>query len=99
MPSAKRDPSFSDVPTLKELGHSVVIELFRGISVPQGTPFNAISKLEAAFRMGAQDSKFMNIAKKKGFNISFMGQKEFAGYLKEQNAIIANAYKAAGLVK
>jgi tripartite-type tricarboxylate transporter receptor subunit TctC len=99
MPSAKRDPSFSDVPTLKELGHSVVIELFRGISVPKGTPAGAIKKLEAAFRTGAQDAKFMNIAKKKGFNISFMGQAEFAGYLKEQNAIIANAYRAAGLVK
>jgi tripartite-type tricarboxylate transporter receptor subunit TctC len=99
MPSAKRDPSFSDVPTLKELGHSVIIELFRGISVPKGTPADAINKLEAAFRAGAQDAKFMNIAKKKGFNISFMGQREFAGYLKEQNALIADAYRAAGLVK
>jgi tripartite-type tricarboxylate transporter receptor subunit TctC len=99
MPSAKRDPSFSDVPTLKELGHSVIIELFRGISVPKGTPTGAINKLEAAFRAGAQDAKFMNIAKKKGFNISFMGQREFAGYLKEQNALIADAYRAAGLVK
>ena len=99
MPSATRDPSFSDVPTLKELGHSVVIELFRGISVPKGTPTEAVKKLEAAFKKGSQDAKFMDIAKKKGFNISFMGQQEFAGYLKEQNALIANAYKAAGLVK
>jgi len=99
MPTAKRDPAFPDVPTVKELGHPIVIELFRGISVPKGTPADAIKKLEAAFRAGAKDPKFVDIAKKKGFNISFMGQKAFAEYLKEQNELIANAYKIAGLVK
>lgn len=99
MPTAKRDPAFPGIPTLKELGHPVVIELFRGISVPKGTPGSVIKKLESAFRAGAKDPKFTAIAKKKGFNISFMGQNEFAGYLKQQNKLIANAYKVAGLVK
>ncbi len=99
MPTAKRDPSFPGIPTLKERGHPVIIELFRGISVPKGTPVDAIQKLETAFRAGAMDPKFMDIAKKKGFNISFMGQNEFGNYLKKQNKVIADAYRVAGLVK
>jgi tripartite-type tricarboxylate transporter receptor subunit TctC len=99
MPTAERDPGFPGIPTLKELGHAVVIELFRGISVPKGTPEAVITKLEEAFKKGSQDPTFVNIAKKKGFNISYMGRGEFEEYLKAQDEVIATAYRACGLVK
>jgi tripartite-type tricarboxylate transporter receptor subunit TctC len=38
MSTEERDPTYKDVPTMKELGYPVVMELFRGISVPAGTP-------------------------------------------------------------
>jgi len=99
MPTEKRDPAFPDIPTLKELGHPVAIELFRGISVPKGTPKSIISKLEKAFEKGSQEPIFVKIAEKRGFNISFMGRRKFEKYLKEQNELIARAYKISGLVK
>lgn len=99
MPTEKRDSAFPDIPTLKELGHPIVMELFRGISVPKGTPKSIIRKLERTFKKGSQEPSFAKIAKQKGFNISFMGRKKFEKYLKEQNELIARAYKISGLVK
>ena len=99
MPTEKRDPAFPDVPTFKELGHPMVMELFRGISVPKGTPGSVVKKLADAFEKGSQEPSFANIAKKKGFNISYMGRAEFEEYLKAQNELIARAYKVSGLVK
>lgn len=97
--TAKRDPKFADIPSMQELGYPVVMELFRGISVPQGTPAGVIQKLASAFRKGAQDDTFKKIADKKGFNISFQDHKAFEKYLKVQNANVARAMKLAGLVK
>ncbi len=99
MPTEKRDPAFPDVPTLKELGHPMVMELFRGLSVPKGTPDSVVKKLADAFKKGSQEPSFANIAKQKGFNISYMGRAEFEGYLKAQNELISRAYKVSGLVK
>lgn len=99
MTTEKRDPMFADIPTLKEMGYPVVMELFRGISMPQGTPDAVIKKLADAFKKGADDADFKKIAKQKGFNISFMGNKEFEAYLKVQNANIAEGMKLGGLVK
>ncbi len=95
----KRDPKFKDVPSMAELGYPVVMDLFRGISVPKGTPPGAIKKLAAAFEEGSRDESFVKIATKKGFNISFQGSEAFEEYLKVQNANVAEAMKLGGLVK
>jgi len=99
VPTEMRDPKFTDVPTMKEEGCPVVLELFRGISVPKGTPKAVIQKLEKSFEMGAQDKDFINVANKKGFNISFQGSQDFEAYLKEQNDIVAKALQLGNLVK
>ena len=99
MPSEARDPAFPDVPTMKELGFDVVIELFRGISVPKATPGDVVAKLEAAFQKGAQEPEFVDFAKKNSFNISFMGKKEFNDYVEPMDAKIAKTMTEAGLKK
>jgi len=75
------------------------MELFRGISMPQGTPDPIVKKLADAFKKGADDADFKKIAKQKGFNISFMGNTDFEAYLKVQNAYMAEGMKLGGLVK
>ena len=99
MPTEQRDSGHPDVPTLKELGYPIVIELFRGISVPKGTSKNIVKTLGESFEKGAASEGFKKIAKQKGFKISYMGQAEFAKYLKVQDANIAKAMKLGGLVK
>jgi tripartite-type tricarboxylate transporter receptor subunit TctC len=99
MSTEERDPTYKDIPTMKELGYPAVMELFRGISVPAGTPEAVIAKLEAAFKKGAQDPGFVNIAQKNGFNISFMGRADFEKYMVTQNESVAKALKLGELVK
>ena len=94
-----RDPAFPDVPTFKESGLDVVMDLFRGISLPKGTDPAIVAKLEDAFLKCSESDQFKDIAKKKGFNISFLGADDFAPYLADQNKRIAEAMKAGGLVK
>ncbi len=99
VPSEKRDPGFPDVPTMKELGYNVVLELFRGISVPKGTPEDVVKKLEAAFKKGAEDPEFIAYCKKNSFNVSFMGQDEFNKYIVPMNDRIGEVMTEAGLKK
>ena len=99
MSTEQRDPSFKDIPTMKELGYPAVMELFRGISAPKGTPADIVKKLEAAFQKGAETPEFVELSKKNGFNISFMGKSEFEKYLVIQNNNVAEAVKVGGLSK
>ena len=99
MPTEQRDSAYPNVPTLKEMGYPIVIELFRGISVPKGTSDSIVNMLGKSFEKGAASEGFKKIAKQKGFKISYMGQAEFAKYLKVQDANIAKAMKLGGLVK
>ena len=84
---------------MKELGYTAVMELFRGISAPKGTPAAVVSKLEEAFKKGAETPEFVEISKKNGFNIEFMGKAEFEKYLVVQNKNVAEAIKVGGLSK
>jgi tripartite-type tricarboxylate transporter receptor subunit TctC len=97
-PTTDRVPGFEDVPTLRELGHDVVVELFRGISVPKGTPPEVIETLEDAFRQAAQDPEFQAIAEQNGFIVDFMGSEEFEPYLAAQDALIREGMVAGGLI-
>ncbi|MDF1591511.1 MAG: tripartite tricarboxylate transporter substrate binding protein [Desulfobacterales bacterium] len=99
MSTEQRDPSLKDIPTMKELGYPAVMELFRGISAPKGTPAAVVKKLEAAFQKGAETPEFMELSKKNGFNINFMGKAEFEKYLVIQNNNVAEAVKVGGLSK
>ena len=97
--SAKRDPAYPDVPTLKELGYDMVLDQFRGISVPKGTPKEIIKKLEEAFRRGSEDPGFQKLARESGFTVSFLGQEEFVKYLAEQNEVVKKVLAQARLQK
>lgn len=97
--TAKRDPSFPDVPSMKELGYNVEMDLFRGISVPKGTPASVTKTLGEAFKKGAMQKGFQEIAKKKGFNVSIMDKDEFDKYLKAQDEYMGQIMKEAGLKK
>jgi len=97
--TAERDPAFPDVPSMKELGCDVEMDLFRGISVPKGTPESVVKKLAEAFTKGANSKGFQEIAKKKGFIVSVLQKEEFEKYLAKQNEFVAKTMEKAGLQK
>jgi tripartite-type tricarboxylate transporter receptor subunit TctC len=99
VPSEAADPSFAGVPTLRQLGVPVAMELFRGLSVPKGTPPAVIQKLADAFGKAAEDAAFKDAGEKGGFVVAVQGPEAFRRYLAEQNAFIADLVKKAGLKK
>ncbi len=99
MPTAKRNPLFPDVPTAKEMGYNAELDLFRGLSVPKGTPEAIKNKLADAMTKAAKSPAFMGLAKKKGFTVAPMGHKEFSAFLAKEDAKVKAIFKAASLYK
>jgi tripartite-type tricarboxylate transporter receptor subunit TctC len=97
--SAKRDPSFPDVPTAKEAGLSAVAELWRGIVVPNGTPRRIVAKLEDIVRQTVQDPEFARAAQKLLVTPAFLPGAEFGRLIAKEDAEIAKAVAAMGLKK
>jgi tripartite-type tricarboxylate transporter receptor subunit TctC len=96
-PSAKRNPVIPDVPTMKELGYEAEIALFRGLSVPKGTPAAVKAKITDAMMKAARSPAFMKLAKQKGFTVQPMDSAQFDGYLAVMNKKVQAIMKNAGL--
>jgi tripartite-type tricarboxylate transporter receptor subunit TctC len=99
MSTVQRDAKFKEVPTFKELGYDVEMDLFRGIAVPNAVPAAVASKLTEAFVKAAEDAVFKDISDKKSFNISTMTGAPFSEYLKKMDIHVTNAMETAGVKK
>ncbi len=99
MPSAERNAVFPDVPTAKELGYDAILDLFRGLSVPKGTPDAVKAKLADAMATAAKSEAFMALANKNGFTVAPMGYQEFTAYLAVEDVKVKNIFKQAGLYR
>jgi tripartite-type tricarboxylate transporter receptor subunit TctC len=99
MPSDERNDVFPDVPTAKESGYDVTLDLFRSLSVPAGTPDDVKATLADAMIKAANSPAFQELAKNSGFTIAPMDHVEFTGYLADENAKVEAIFKSAGLYK
>ena len=99
IPSDAPDPAFPAAPTMKQAGVPMSLELFRGISVPKGTPPAIIAKLADAFQKAAHDPTFEGAGEKEGFVITAQGPEDFRKYLAGQDTFVADMVKRAGLGK
>ena len=99
VPTAERNAVIPDVPTAHELGYDAELDLFRGLSVPPGTPSAIKGVLANAMRQAAQSDAFMALAQKKGFTVSPSGPEEFSSYLSQEDAKVKEILKGAGLYK
>jgi len=99
MPTDARNDVFPDVPTAKELGFNASLDLFRGLSVPPGTPNEIKKTLADAMAKAANSPAFLDLAKKKGFKVAPLGHEEFSTLLAEENAKVRAIFASAGLLK
>jgi tripartite-type tricarboxylate transporter receptor subunit TctC len=97
--SEQPDPAFPGVPTMKQVGVPMVMELFRGFSVPKGTPQPVVQRLADAFMKAAGDETFKKAGESGGFLISTQGTDAFRKYLAEMDPFVADMMKRAGLQK
>lgn len=98
-PSDESPEGYNDVPTMKELGYDVSLQIFRGISVTKGTPPEIIAQLEEAFRLATDSPRYTQLAKEFGYQPSFLGYDDFQVFLAEQNQLVSDAMKSVGIHK
>jgi tripartite-type tricarboxylate transporter receptor subunit TctC len=58
----QRLPRWPNVPTLKELGHDLVVQSNIGIVAPRNLPQPIVDRLHAAFRKATEDAEYRKVA-------------------------------------
>jgi tripartite-type tricarboxylate transporter receptor subunit TctC len=94
-----RDPAWPEVPTARELGVEVVLDAWRGIAVPRGTPRQVIGQLEAAIRTTASSPEFVAQSEKLGVRPAFLPAEEFSALVAKEDAELARLMQRIGLKK
>jgi tripartite-type tricarboxylate transporter receptor subunit TctC len=96
----ERNPSFKDVPTLKEgLGVDYTVGAWRGIAGPKGLPPDIASKLTAALKKAYDSQEFKDFMTNRGFGMVWGDGEKFAKFMAEGDAKMKSAMTAAGLAK
>ena len=94
-----RSNVFPDVPTAKELGYDATLDLFRGLSVPPGTPVAIRNKLADAMTRAARSQAFMDLAEKNGFTVDPLSVAEFETVLAADDVKVKDIMRRAGLYR
>ena len=94
-----RSPAFPDVPTFKEQGIPLAMDIWRGLAVPRGTPGEAIARLDAAFEKASKDPSFVEASKKYGFAIRYLGSADFDSLIDKDDVTISAVLEKIGLKK
>jgi len=94
-----RDPAWPDVPTARELGVDVVLDAWRGIAVPRGTPRPVIGQLESAIRATTSSPEFISQSEKLGVRPAFLPADEFSALIAREDAELARLMQQIGLKK
>lgn len=97
--SEKRSPELPNVPTLKELGYDVEYAVNRGIMVPKGVPADIQAKLGSACAAAAKEPEFAKAMKLQGTEVRYLDSKDYAAFLKKEDAITKELTKELGLLK
>jgi tripartite-type tricarboxylate transporter receptor subunit TctC len=95
----ERHPMVTTVPTLKEQGINVVYGENRGVLAPKGTPEAALAKLEEACGKVAKETSFIEEMRKHGTDVTFLGRKAYAEFLKKNDVLTKEAATAVGILK
>lgn len=97
--AADRDPVFPDVPTAKEQGYDVQLELWRGVSAPKGAPAEVVAKLEKAIGETVASPEFAEAGKTLGFRPAFLAGKDFEALIAADDKKVAALMDKLGLKK
>lgn len=79
--SSERAAEAPDVPTFKELGADLELQVTRGIVMPKGAPEEARDTLEAALEELSKDETYIEQTNNAGASVMFRGQDAYSDYL------------------
>jgi tripartite-type tricarboxylate transporter receptor subunit TctC len=98
--SGSRSSVLPDVPTCSESGATGLdLTMWRGLAAPAGTPPEAVARLEQAARAAVNSPEFKSAAQNIGFEIGYLGSKDFGANIARDDAEIAKLMTELGLKK
>ncbi|MDQ8034464.1 MAG: tripartite tricarboxylate transporter substrate binding protein [Bordetella sp.] len=95
--AGKRNPSFPNVPTLKDAGVPVVQASFGGVLAPVHTPDAVLARLEASCRAAVASPKYQEWARSANQVVDFRSGKEFDRNIREDRRLKAATIQRLGL--
>jgi tripartite-type tricarboxylate transporter receptor subunit TctC len=95
----KRDPVLPEVPTARELGYPIALDMWRGIAVPTGTPKAVVVKLQDAIRQTVESQAFKDSGKTIGFVPAYLPAQDFAKLIASDDVRLAQVMDDLGLKK
>jgi len=87
------DPAFPGVKSAREQGYKVGLDLWRGISVPKGTPKAVIAKLQDAVKKTVESAEFKDAGQKIGFTPAYQPADAFTKMIAEDDKRLAAVIK------
>jgi tripartite-type tricarboxylate transporter receptor subunit TctC len=94
----ERNAVIPDVPTASELGYDTVFDLFRGLSVPSGTPEPVKAALADAMTRASRSDAFMKLAQEVGFTVDPMPAAAFEALIRAEDARVRAIIESADLL-
>ena len=85
------------MPTAKEQGYDVALDMWRGIAVPKGTPKPVIAKLQDAIMKTVESPGFKAAGKNLGFTPAYAPAEAFGKVIAEDDQRLAETMKQMGL--
>lgn len=93
-----RSPLYKDIPTWKEQGVDAVITSFHGVFAPRGTPPEVLKVLETAIEKTMREKDVGDKMKMSGLGLVYLGGKDAAAYLAQQDATYKSLIKDLGMM-
>jgi tripartite-type tricarboxylate transporter receptor subunit TctC len=98
--AAQRNPTFPNVPTLKEeMGIDYATGAWRGFAAPKGIPADMTAKLTAALKKIYDSKEYNDFMSSRGFGVKWADGPGFAQFMDAGDDQMGIAMKAAGLAK
>ena len=88
--SGERVGATPDVPTFKETGQDLELNVTRGIVMPKGSPQEARDALETALLALSQDPTYIEQTNNAGADVLFRGQDDYRTYLGNLNDTVVS---------
>ena len=98
--SAERNPTFPDVPTLKEAtGIDWKLGAWRGIAGPKGLPDEVTQKLVPLLEKIHGSDEFRDFMNQRGFGMVWKGPDDYRQFMVESDEALGGVMKGLGLAQ
>jgi putative tricarboxylic transport membrane protein len=96
----ERNPTFPDVPTLKEAtGVDWTMGAWRGIAGPKGLDQEVVGTLVPVLETIYNSQEFKDFMAQRGFGVIWRGPEDFEAFMAENNETLGEVMQAVGLAK